>query len=130
MVPALSPMVPAVRRLFSLDEARDELPRVLEAEVEVIELRAVLVDAAARQQAGDPDVRLSDVKAGEARLSEILDDLVAAGIQVKGYAPLLVDFPSLLDGREVVLCWLEGERSLSWYHDPAHGFAGRRRLPG
>jgi hypothetical protein len=40
----------------------------------------------------------------------------------------LVDFPSVRDGEEVYLCWVSGERSVSWWHEPDAGFAGRRRL--
>jgi hypothetical protein len=49
-------------------------------------------------------------------------------VQVKGFAPLLLDFPMSHDGRDLLLCWLEGERELAWYHDVAHGFPGRRPL--
>jgi hypothetical protein len=49
-------------------------------------------------------------------------------VQVKGFAPLLLDFPMRHDGRDLLLCWLEGERELAWYHDVAHGFPGRRPL--
>jgi hypothetical protein len=115
--------------LFTIDEARGELPRVLTAAAEVIQLRADLVEAQQRQRSDDPDVNVADMKAGEARLSEILDGFAASGIEVKGFAPLLLDFPSELDGRAVLLCWLEGETSINWYHDAEHGFAGRRRLP-
>ena len=99
------------------------------AAAEVIELRADLIEATTLHQRGDQSVNLADVKANEARLSEIVDGFVSSGIEVKGIAPLLLDFPSLLDGREVLLCWLEGETSIDWYHDPEHGFTGRRRLP-
>jgi hypothetical protein len=45
-------------------------------------------------------------------------------------APLLVDFPGALDdGTPVLLCWLEGEPALDWYHRLDLGYAGRRRLP-
>ena len=117
-----------MERTFTVDEARAALAGVLEVAAEVIEVRALLVEQAARHQAGDGMVALADVKGLEARLSELLDGLGAEGIQVKGWAPLLVDFPSHLDGRDVLLCWLEGETELSWCHDPALGFAGRRRL--
>jgi Uncharacterized conserved protein (DUF2203) len=40
-----------------------------------------------------------------------------------------VDFPATLNGETVLLCWLEGEHELSWYHKPEHGFAGRRIIP-
>jgi hypothetical protein len=97
---------------------------------ELIDLRADLIEATTLQRRGDQSVNLADVKAREARLSEIVDGFASSGIEVKGIAPLLLDFPSLLDGREVLLCWLEGETSLDWYHDPEHGFSGRRRLSG
>lgn len=108
-------------RTWTLEEARAELPAVLAVAEEVIELRARLVTAA-------PSTPLADKKAWEARLSELLDGLTGTGIEVKGWAPLLVDFPSELDGVTVLLCWLEGETEIGWYHEPAHGFAGRRRL--
>ncbi len=124
------PTLAGVERTFTLDEARAALPGVLAVAQDVIEVRATLVEEAARHQSGDEEARLADIKGLEARLAELLDGLRAQGIEVKGWAPLLVDFPSQLDGREVLLCWLEGETGLDWYHDPALGFAGRRRLPG
>ena len=45
---------------------------------------------------------------------------------VKGVSPPLVDFPALYGGREVLLCWTEGEERIGWYHLPDAGFAGRR----
>ena len=50
------------------------------------------------------------------------------GAELKGLAPLLVDFPADLDGVPVLLCWLEGDRELAWYHRDDLGFAGRRPL--
>jgi hypothetical protein len=114
---------------FTLDEARAALPRVQEVADQIIEVRASLVAQQARHQQGDESVMLADLKADEARLADLLDGLQREGIEVKGWAPILVDFPSQLDGHDTLLCWLEGESELGWYHDPAHGFAGRRRLP-
>lgn len=116
--------------MFTLEEARAALPDVKQVADEVIEVRAALVEQQIRRQRGDESVALADLKAGEAKLADLIDGLRSSGIQVKGWAPLLVDFPSELDGHEVLLCWLEGEEDLGWYHDPAHGFAGRRRIPG
>lgn len=113
---------------FTVDEAR-ALLRTLEPEVdELIRLRADLVDATHAHRTGDADVPLADVKAMEARVSEIVDGITARGVQVKGWAPLLLDFPMTVDDREVLLCWVEGEAELTWYHELAHGFAGRRPL--
>ena len=51
------------------------------------------------------------------------------GLDVKGVAPLLVDFPATLNGEAVLLCWLKGEHERGWYHKPEHGFARRRVIP-
>ena len=40
----------------------------------------------------------------------------------------LVDFPSLREGREVYLCWEEGEDEVGFWHEPDSGFDGRRPL--
>src|SRR5215216_736257 len=40
----------------------------------------------------------------------------------------LVDFPALIDGREVYLCWLLDEPMVTHWHGVESGFAGRRPL--
>ena len=40
----------------------------------------------------------------------------------------LVDFPALRDGREVFLCWEEGEDEVRFWHDVDSGYGGRRPL--
>lgn len=118
-------------RTFTLAEARALMPGVRKRMEEIIPLRADLAELQAALRAGR-DSRLGgvpEVKALEARLHEAVSWLTAEGIQVKGMAPLLLDFPSRLRGESVLLCWLEGEPGLDWYHDPQLGFMGRRRIP-
>jgi len=40
----------------------------------------------------------------------------------------LVDFPALVDGKEVYLCWKLGEPEVLFWHDMDAGFAGRQSL--
>src|ERR671914_725965 len=40
----------------------------------------------------------------------------------------LVDFPAVIDGHEVYLCWLLDEPSVGHWHGVESGFAGRRPL--
>ena len=40
----------------------------------------------------------------------------------------LVDFPSIRDGREVFLCWEEGEDEIGYWHDLEAGYGGRQPL--
>lgn len=117
--------------LFTVEEARDELARLLPVLDEVVARRADAAELAAATAAGSPSSLggLPELKAAQARLDELLTRVQETGAELKGLAPLLVDFPGELDGVAVLLCWLEGDRSLEWYHRSDLGFAGRRRLP-
>ena len=62
-------------------------------------------------------------------LTQQLSELEALGVQLKDFERGLVDFPSLRDGRVVLLCWQLGEGDeLEWWHDVDAGFAGRTPL--
>lgn len=118
--------------LFTPAEARSELSRLRPVLDEIVVVRADVVElAAALNEAGEPTELggLPEWKAAEARLNELMIDVQQTGVELKGLAPLLVDFPADLDGVPVLLCWLEGEAELAWYHRLDLGFAGRRRLP-
>ena len=121
-----------VDRIFTLEQARLLMPDLLAKADDVVAARADLVElqTALNKGTGSPLGGIPEVKALEARLSEILGWFTAEGLDLKGIAPLLLDFPAELNGDDVLLCWLEGERELRWYHKPEHGFAGRRPIPG
>ena len=62
-------------------------------------------------------------------LTTQMTELEALGVQLKDFERGLVDFPSLRDGRVVLLCWQLGEGDeLEWWHDVDAGFAGRTPL--
>ena len=49
-------------------------------------------------------------------------------ILVKDLDRGLVDFPSILAGREVFLCWERGEADIEHWHDLDSGYAGREPI--
>jgi hypothetical protein len=51
------------------------------------------------------------------------------GVQIKDVSSGLVDFPSRLYGREVLLCWKLGETQVRFWHDQEAGFSGRQPIP-
>ena len=58
-----------------------------------------------------------------------IGELEALGVQLKDFDRGLIDFPSLRDGRVVLLCWQLGEGDqVEWWHDIDAGFAGRTPL--
>ncbi|WP_327091541.1 DUF2203 domain-containing protein [Nonomuraea sp. NBC_01738] len=117
-------------RIFTLDEARTIMPALLTEAGELIAARADLAEIAYTREQGQstPLGGLAELKGIEARIEEILAGWTGQGIEVKGIAPVLIDFPALLDGVSVRLCWIEGETELSWYHRTELGFPGRRPL--
>jgi hypothetical protein len=111
-------------RRFTVEEARELLPQIQAVADELVDVRGRLTVG----RHGDPPVPLADLKGLEARMADALDRIAAHGVQIKGWAPLLLDFPARYEDRDILLCWLEGEAALEWYHDVEHGFPGRRRL--
>jgi hypothetical protein len=119
-------------RHYSLEEATALLPRVAE-------LLATMRDA--RDRLGDADARAALAEAsngggepgkvvsgGFLELREAMLELRERQIVLRDLDRGLIDFPSLRDGREVYLCWEEGEPEIAFWHEPGTGFAGRRPL--
>jgi hypothetical protein len=118
--------------LFTLPEARAELARLRPTLDRLVAVRADAAELAAALHPGGPPTDLgarAELKAAEALLDELITAVQETGAHLKGLAPLLLDFPAELDGVDVLLCWLEGDEGLGWYHRTDLGFAGRRRLP-
>ncbi len=63
-----------------------------------------------------------------AEFQAILGEFHDRRIQIKDLDRGLIDFPALLGGREVFLCWEKGESDIEFWHDLDTGFAGREPL--
>jgi hypothetical protein len=59
---------------------------------------------------------------------EVMQEFQRREIQVKDLRRGLVDFPAILDGREVFLCWEQDEEDIEFWHELEAGYAGRERL--
>lgn len=51
------------------------------------------------------------------------------GVQLKDIDIGLIDFPARIGGKDVLLCWRQGEPKIMYYHGLFDGYAGRRPLP-
>lgn len=61
-------------------------------------------------------------------IQEGMNQIDELGGQLKDLDTGLVDFPTIIDGEEVLLCWKYGEKSIRFYHGLTDGFAGRKPL--
>lgn len=113
--------------IFTVAEAREVLAELMPTLQRFITLRADAAElgAAVRGQTLGGAMELHEINQ---QLESLMRTVQDTGVQVKGWAPLLMDFPASLDGENVLLCWLEGDLGLAWYHKAAVGFPGRRPL--
>ena len=126
-------------QLFTVDHANRTLPlvrRIVEDIVrehrrwqEAIFELDLLVSGA---RADMPDARAVALEREVQTIARDIDqfqgELEALGIQLKDRRIGLIDFPSEMDGRRVLLCWRLGEPSVQYWHDEQSGYAGRQPL--
>jgi hypothetical protein len=129
-------------RVFTIEQANAMLPLVraictdlaaLAREVMERRHRLALLTAGRELKPGDVyGEELAQVEADlekdTQRLQGYIDELTELGVEAKGVLDGLVDFPSLMDGRIVYLCWRLGEPEVLHWHELDAGFAGRQPL--
>lgn len=128
-------------RFYDIDDANatvlelDAIVTVLaEQRAELVRLRdhalARSPDAGGREPLSDEELRLlrlrmqglvDQMAAGVARIDQL-------GLTLRDIESGLVDFPALVAGRQVWLCWKRGETSVEWWHELDTGFSNRRPL--
>ena len=64
----------------------------------------------------------------EDEMNQLIAPIVDRGILIKSVEGGLIDFPSLMDGNLIYLCWQAGEPELMYWHTVDSGFAGRQSL--
>lgn len=60
------------------------------------------------------------------RLVEYVAELRQLGVEPKTLNEGLIDFPAMIEGRLVFLCWKYGESEIQFWHELDAGFAGRQ----
>ena len=89
------------------------------------EARLALAGAAPGNGGGEPGRQVSEAFV---ELRSALGELQAVEVILRDLERGLVDFPALRDGREVYLCWEEGEDEIGFWHEQDAGHAGRQPL--
>jgi hypothetical protein len=124
-------------KIFTVEEANALLPRVRKivariqlAHKSLARYREDVQKAAEAAESGGGGIAYGVQYASIlATLTEQLTELEGLGVQMKDFERGLIDFPSLREGRMVLLCWQMGEGDeLEWWHDVDAGFAGRTPL--
>jgi hypothetical protein len=140
-------------RFYDIDAANALVPEVDGILAVLVEQRAELVRLRDEVLAGgsggdDAPAALEDRRAGSGeppladdlrltrlRMQGLIDQMAAGvaridalGLTLRDIEHGLVDFPALVSGRQVWLCWQRGEPAIGWWHGLDGGFSGRRSL--
>ena len=124
-------------KLFTIQEANALLPnvRTILAKIQRAHRRLSQFREQAKKASEAAEQGGGGIESGVAYASALthltvqLSELETLGVQLKDFERGLVDFPSLRDGRVVLLCWQLGEGDeVEWWHDVDAGFAGRTPL--
>jgi hypothetical protein len=118
-----------------LGEQRAELVR-LRDEVLAAGRRGDATPATVTAPSGTGETPISnDLRLIRLRMQGLIDQMAAGvaridalGLTLRDIERGLVDFPALVSGRQVWLCWMFGESEIGWWHDLESGFDGRRPL--
>ncbi len=141
-------------RFYSIDDANaalQDVERILLAlrdqRAELIRLRDAVIEATSDERAGGEragrtaeSVAASGVQADDRRrlrlrMQGLIDQmqagvtrLVEQDVTLRDIEAGLIDFPALVNGRQVWLCWRLGEADIAWWHELGDGFGGRAAL--
>jgi len=130
-------------KTFSLDEAQSLLPilesllrraidakasaGLVEAELQMLSQNIFLSGGMLVDVAAVARKRMSQRTAVQ-QAQDAIQEIDSIGVQVKDLDIGLLDFPCEVDGRIVLLCWKMGETSITHWHSPEEGFAGRKPI--
>jgi len=118
-------LLPVLESLLRRAQSAGARTTELESEMQQLSQRIFLsggmhvnVSAAARRRA-EREKALQETRDTLAEIDEI-------GVQVKDLEQGLLDFPCVIDGKTVLLCWKLGEKEIAFWHSPEDGFVGRK----
>lgn len=116
-------------KYFTPAEARRTLPLVRKIVQDILdtarEMR-LLAEGLQGKVENDPQIRmLADQVEG------FMKELEEIGCSYKdpNFNTGLVDFPSVINGEDVLLCWQSEEDDIRFYHKADSGFANRKPIP-
>jgi len=120
-------MLPVVESLLKRAQAAATRAAEIELEMQELSQRIFLsgglhvdVAAAARRRA-EREKAMQEAK-------DTLGEFEAIGVLLKDLEKGLLDFPCMVDGKTVLLCWKLGEKEIGYWHSEEDGFAGRKPL--
>lgn len=122
------------RKHYTREEARELLPQIREWLKHLLQVRNWIEECERKIQhlfKAGADVGGETANQWVRLASEfhkLAREFSSREIQIKDIDRGLIDFPAIMAGREVFLCWELDEDDIEFWHDLDSGYAGRERL--
>jgi hypothetical protein len=119
---------------YTRDEVRALLPQIrkwleqLNRLQQVLERHEKRLGALMKQGHDAGGQTVNDQVRALADVQEILAEFQRREIFIKDIERGLVDFPAIVGGKEVFLCWEQDDDDVEFWHDLESGYGGRERL--
>lgn len=116
-------------KIFSLAEANRTLPLVKKIVRDILD-NAAEMRLIAEELAGNLDLD-PRIKKLASEIDGFMMELEEIGCYFKdpNFKIGLVDFPSMINGEDVLLCWRSDEDDIRYYHDLESGYSSRKPIP-
>ena len=121
-------------RHFTREEANALLPQLTAMLSQLQDSKDELTDAEAHEALSEAAPANGGGEEGKQvgvaflEVRRLLETIEQSGIVLRDIDRGLVDFPTVMDGREVYLCWELGEDDVAYWHDMDAGYGGREPL--
>jgi hypothetical protein len=108
-----------------LEQLRDDRDAVAEANNELRRLRET---NGSSKHAEEAKAREDEIRDLVKRMEGSVAQIDAWNVTLRDISTGLIDFPALVNGRPVWLCWRLGEGPIEWWHEHDRGFDDRKPL--
>lgn len=120
-------LLPVVEALLRKAQAAGARADLLGREMQALSQR-IFLSGGMHVNVAQAARRRAEREKGMQESTDTLAEIDEIGVQVTDLAQGLLDFPSVMEGRTVLLCWKLGEKEIGFWRAPEDGFAERQPL--
>jgi hypothetical protein len=120
-------LLPVLKSLLKQAIDSKKLIETIEAEFQEL-AQKIFLSGGLLVEIGRMAARRAERDKTEQRIKDVLAEIDATGVQVKDLDIGLLDFPCMVDGKTILLCWKVGEDRITHWHGLEEGYAGRKPI--
>jgi hypothetical protein len=126
-LPEAQVLLPVLKSLLKQAIDGKKLIETIDAEFQELAQR-IFLSGGLLVEIGKVAMRRAEREKTAQRIKDAVAEIDATGVQVKDLDMGLLDFPCVVDGKTILLCWKMGEEKITHWHDLEEGYAGRKPI--